>query len=204
MQVEGQTGERRERKLLLVRQRIYDAALASMRERGFEGATMQDIASLADVSRATVFNHFATKDDFLVQYHREMTEAVLGSASPAGGASATSAIEALLRRFCVWAENDRPMAAVIIGRIFASPVLLEQDRVDEMDLAAWLGAAVERGRASGEFRASVAPGVLVPLVIGALSSTALEWVLSGMHGQLWTRLEPRLHYLTQAARSEAS
>lgn len=34
-------------------------------EKGFDSTTMEDIAELADVARATVFNHFPRKSAFL-------------------------------------------------------------------------------------------------------------------------------------------
>lgn len=41
---------------------IVDAAIAEFEERGFEGATMDRIASRAGVSKRTVYNHFESKE----------------------------------------------------------------------------------------------------------------------------------------------
>lgn len=44
---------------------IRAAALALTRERGYAAMTVDDVASLAGVSRRTVFNHFSSKADLL-------------------------------------------------------------------------------------------------------------------------------------------
>ena len=45
---------------------IRAAALALTRERGYAAMTVDDVATLAGVSRRTVFNHFSSKADLLV------------------------------------------------------------------------------------------------------------------------------------------
>jgi len=53
----------RERKKLQTRQLIADTARRLFAERGFESVTVADVARAADVSEATVFNYFPTKED---------------------------------------------------------------------------------------------------------------------------------------------
>jgi AcrR family transcriptional regulator len=46
--------------------RLLAAATASCAERGFEAATVADIARRADVSAPAIYNHFGSKDDLMV------------------------------------------------------------------------------------------------------------------------------------------
>ncbi|HZE38292.1 MAG TPA: TetR/AcrR family transcriptional regulator [Stackebrandtia sp.] len=57
------TADRRERKKAATRQRIADVATMMFGERGFDAVTVNEIAEAADVSKVTVFNHFARKED---------------------------------------------------------------------------------------------------------------------------------------------
>ena len=52
----------RENKKRRTRQLIEESAVALFAERGYDHVTMAEVARRADVSSATVFNHFATKD----------------------------------------------------------------------------------------------------------------------------------------------
>jgi AcrR family transcriptional regulator len=53
----------RERKRLATRRAIQSAAVRVALERGLEGATVEEVARLADVSPRTFFNYFATKEE---------------------------------------------------------------------------------------------------------------------------------------------
>ena len=59
---------RRERKQRATREGLLTAALSLFAERGYESTTMDDIAMRADVARATAFNYFPHKEDFLLAW----------------------------------------------------------------------------------------------------------------------------------------
>ncbi|MFX1521271.1 MAG: TetR/AcrR family transcriptional regulator [Promethearchaeota archaeon] len=54
---------RRERKTLRTRQQILDAARELFNEYPYDDVKMDDIAEQADLSRATLYNHFDSKED---------------------------------------------------------------------------------------------------------------------------------------------
>lgn len=60
----------RDRKKLRQRAAMIDAARQLFRDRGFEGTRMEDIASAAEVSVATVYNYFPTKQLILLDIVR--------------------------------------------------------------------------------------------------------------------------------------
>jgi AcrR family transcriptional regulator len=61
-------GGRRERKKRETMDRIANCAAELFSSRGYDATTMEDIGECADVSRATVFNHFARKEDLVLAW----------------------------------------------------------------------------------------------------------------------------------------
>ena len=55
----------RERKKRATRAAIHDAGMRLFAEQGFAGTTIDQIADAADVSRATVFTYFPSKEDIV-------------------------------------------------------------------------------------------------------------------------------------------
>ena len=65
-------GERRETKKRETRQRISDAATELFVARGFDAVTLDDVAAAANVSKMTVFNYFARKEDLMLDREDEL------------------------------------------------------------------------------------------------------------------------------------
>ena len=59
-------GELRESKKKETRQRISDTATALFYVHGFEAVTVDEIAVAAKVSKMTVFNYFARKEELIL------------------------------------------------------------------------------------------------------------------------------------------
>ena len=57
----------RERKKLRTRQLITETAARLFVERGFDAVSVASVARAAEVSEATVFNYFPTKEDLVFQ-----------------------------------------------------------------------------------------------------------------------------------------
>ena len=65
-------GELRESKKRATRQRISDVATELFFARGFDAVTLDEIAIAAGVSKMTVFNYFARKEDLMLDRHDEL------------------------------------------------------------------------------------------------------------------------------------
>lgn len=93
--------ERRETKKRETRQRISDVATKLFVTRGFDAVTLDDVAAAAKVSKMTVFNYFARKEDLMLDRLDDLKLVVLRDAlraRPAGAAPVATlrrAIDAL-------------------------------------------------------------------------------------------------------------
>jgi AcrR family transcriptional regulator len=67
---------RRERKKEETRGRLLSTAMKLMHERGFDGITVEAIASAADVGKGTIYNYFKTKEDIVVAFFVDLERRV--------------------------------------------------------------------------------------------------------------------------------
>ena len=56
------------------RRKIYEAAMALFREKGFDDTTMRDIAAKAGVALGGAYYYYSSKDAFVLAFYREMQE----------------------------------------------------------------------------------------------------------------------------------
>jgi AcrR family transcriptional regulator len=123
----------RERKKQQTRQAIAAAAFALFADRGFDGVTVAEVARRADVSEATVFNYFPTKEDLvygrLEEFEAGLVEAVR---TRAPGQSLTAAFGEFLLGGKGLLGDAAPEARerlVAVNRIIAdSPALQARER----------------------------------------------------------------------------
>ena len=96
----------RERKKRATRIAIRDAAMRLFAERGFAGTTMDQIAEAADVSRATVFTYYASKEDIVQGDATSAVDALAAALreNAAGGTIAT--VRAWLGQLAGWIEPE--------------------------------------------------------------------------------------------------
>lgn len=115
----------RERKKQQTRRRIIDAAIGLFGERGFDNVPVAQIAQRAEVSEATVFNYFPSKEDLVYQDMEQYEIALLSAirVRPEG-----ETVTAAFRRFLLQprgalADDSIALIAEVAGIIAASPTL---------------------------------------------------------------------------------
>ncbi|WP_437317376.1 TetR/AcrR family transcriptional regulator [Sorangium sp. So ce385] len=103
-------GELRERKKRETRQRISDVATELFFARGFDAVTVEEIAAAADVSKMTVFNYFARKEDLLLDREDEVKQLLREAIGERPqGQSPLDALRRLVDRLC---EQKHPFARI--------------------------------------------------------------------------------------------
>ena len=123
----------RERKKLRTRRLIAETAVRLFAERGFEAVPVAAIARAAEVSEATVFNYFPTKED-LVYQGMEAFEAELLAAvrDRPGGESIVAAFARFVlapRGFLAAPDQDSARFLIAVSTMIAdSPALQSRER----------------------------------------------------------------------------
>jgi AcrR family transcriptional regulator len=166
------TGEER-------RAAILDAALAVFAERGYHASSIDDIAREGGISKALIYEHFASKQDLyaeLLEQHAGQLFSVLAEAISEAGRSASSRLAVGFDAFygfveehtvawrMLFREATDPEAVAVLDRItaevtgFVAGVIAEDPGVRRNDVDTEHGVQV-----------------IAQLLVGALQSLATWW-----------------------------
>ena len=122
----------RERKKQRTREQIADAAWALFAERGFEQVPVAEIAAAADVSEATVFNYFQTKEDLVFARMEVFEQELLDTIRDRDvGESIVQAFGRFVLRPRGFLGSDDPSASEgmrTVARVMRSPALRARER----------------------------------------------------------------------------
>jgi len=192
--------DRRERRRLETRERLYRAALELFGERGFLETTVEDITEAADVGKGTFFNYFPTKEHVLAAYGGERTAAVERALEKARATSG-SVLEVLGELATDSAgqshENPAVLRAIYAAHASCAPVraeLQKRMRASRKILAEIISLAQKRG----EVRSDAAPIELARVIQTVVIGFTMAWALNPeTHFQVtasktWSLIAPSL------------
>ncbi|MBN2526087.1 MAG: TetR/AcrR family transcriptional regulator [Deltaproteobacteria bacterium] len=135
------------------RTQILDAAATVFIEDGYERASMDRIAEMANASKRTVYNHFSSKEElFQAVLERVIDEAMeLKQITYDSSKSLTSQLEKFADAKIAFTQKDDWLGMIkVTAGIFSShPELVQktiQQAEDNDTLAVWLQAATDDGR----------------------------------------------------------
>ena len=174
-----ETVGRRERKKQQVRDALMEHALRLFDERGFETVTVEDVTEAADVSRTTFFRYFASKEEVLLAWMRdvgdEVAQALRDRPAVEGPVEATR--EALTSVASVYADDSRP-AALVERLRQESPAVRAAYREK---LAYWEEALADAlaARTGQDARTDLEPRLLARMAMAAVTSASDTWAARG-------------------------
>lgn len=168
--------ERQERRLCII-----DAAEAVFAQKGFDQATMDDIASTADLSKGTLYLYFKSKDDLfialasrisghLVERFEEMAE---------GSLPGVDTIRAMLGAYAEFLIARPQLFRVLTGRLISGAVMehdspsFQQHRSQVERIAKAFESAIERGKRDGSLRPDIESRQTATQIWGGLLGTLL-------------------------------
>jgi AcrR family transcriptional regulator len=200
----------RERNRAEQRDRILAAAFGLFSQRGFDEVRMADVAGAAGVSRATVFNHFGSKQGLVdaiteqvLLYYQGMLDAAL--ADPRSPTPAL--LRALFDHMAVGIETTRRVQRGIFREIarlqlgFDEGGLTERtNRENQVRLAELLA----RGQKRGEIDAAHDPAALAAAFGVLANGTITQWLFEDGADSLRDRMRAAIEILLAGAVTDSA
>lgn len=128
---------------------ILDAAIACFSENGFDNTSMDAIASHANVSKRTVYNHFSSKDKLFMAIVNKLKEnatlavPLVYRSDESLGPQLANFCHGVIEFHCQ--NESRALARILISRFIRSPQLGHEmfgnGKIFEMRLSQWIVAA---------------------------------------------------------------
>ncbi|MCB1044978.1 MAG: TetR family transcriptional regulator [Acidobacteria bacterium] len=170
----------RERKKIEKRQRILDAAIKVIAKNGFQGTTVAEVASEAQVADGTIYLYFQNKDDLLITIFEETMDRFIadGVKEIAKRTSPTDKLRAIVDLHLSGLGSNEDLAAVFQIELRHSIHTMKQFSQTKLrDYFNIIEGVIEEAQRAGELRADLDPWTAVKVVFGALDEMATNWVL---------------------------
>ena len=158
---------------------MLDAALVEFATRGYQQASIEDIAARAEVTKGAVYYYFADKHDLATDLETELWARLAGEASAHFDPSAPTLanLKVVFRAFLA-ALGDEGEARFFLRDCWAAPELEEGGRRQEERGIAIVQALVDRGMAAGELVRLDAETV-ARVLVAAFSEATLHSLTTG-------------------------
>lgn len=172
----------RDRKKQEARDRIVRAAVRLFADRGIDGTTMEDVAGVADVSVATVYNYFGTKTALVVAGVSDDADRILEDgaavlARPGRDArrAAHKLIGIYLDHFVSW---DRHLLTEVISAMFrrgAGEMTAQLVQIDERSIVQ-LAQLLEHFQSKGQIDGDMSPNEGAILLYSIVLTHIVIWL----------------------------
>ncbi len=175
--MDAQPASRRDRNKLRTRARILDAARRLFTERGVAGTTIEDLADLADVARATFFNYFPSKTAVVDTILAELDGAFYEQLGATMARDIST--QALLREFFTVSGQS-----IVDSREFQLVMIAESEKslagigTDDDRYQVMIGhfkRVADRGVARGDVRTDYPSDLLAEILVGAYATVLRSW-----------------------------
>ncbi|GAA2212937.1 TetR/AcrR family transcriptional regulator [Nonomuraea monospora] len=168
---------RRERNREAMRARVYEAAISLFAEKGYVATSFDEIADRADVARATVFNYFKRKDEFLLAWgdeRRRRLGAMLIQESSRESGVLDQLTRCMNRLGEVTADERRVTSELLLAWVRTGAPVLEEPYTSFI-----FAQIITDGKARGEVRPDVDPVAVGHLLRDTYLGTLYRWVGEG-------------------------
>jgi TetR/AcrR family fatty acid metabolism transcriptional regulator len=173
--------------------RILDAATRIFAHKGFQDATIAEIAQEAQVSEATIYDHFQTKEGLLFAIPLEVTKRLnrWAGAHLRLISGAANRLRATVYLYLDLYEKNPDYAAV------ALLILKPNARFRETEGFRLIREGfrnttktIKEGIASGELRSDLDPYIIRTVIMGAVDHVTTNWLMKGRAGPITDLVDP--------------
>lgn len=173
-----------QRRQAQTRREIEAAAIALFAERGFDDATMDDVAVAAGVSRRTAYRHFPNKEDLVFEQPRRWLERFMSvTRERLPGESLRTLIRRALIEVAELIESEQAQVLAAYSVLMKTPSLRGRHGKSDSDWRDYLFALLAPEVDTGEpamLQAAVTAGTL----IGTTNAIIATWALQQPNGDL--------------------
>ncbi len=169
------------------KERILDAAVVEIAQRGYHMTTIARIAKRAGVADGTIYLYFKNKEEILFSlFDRAMSRFIdKGQDRLLEVASASEKIRQIIELHLTLVGENRDQAIITQVELRHSLHFMGQlSRAQVGEYLAIIGKIVVQGQQGGEFRKDLDPVFASKAVFGVLDEMATDWVLSHRNTRL--------------------
>jgi AcrR family transcriptional regulator len=176
------------------RQKLFEAAIDLIAERGYTGTTVDDIALRAGVAKGTVYYNFPSKPALFEELLRHgiglLTEQFKAAVD---GRPPRDAIGALIRAQLEYIQRYRAFAQLLLAEMWRTNREWQQTlRLLREEAIAVIAGVLRAGMDSGDFPADLDVPVASSALFGAGLVVAVDWLVFNPERPV-TEVEQALH-----------
>lgn len=152
---------------------LTEVALRVFAERGYDAASMDDVARAAGITKAGIYHHVASKEALLERGLKRALDALFDVLSQPPAAAPGERLRFIVRRVAELALSLQPELSVLFRIRGNSPVeraAIERRRAFDRHVAGLLAQA----QAAGDIRSDFDPSLATRLIFG-MSNSVVEW-----------------------------
>jgi AcrR family transcriptional regulator len=167
----------RARKKLRLRHRIIAVSAERFRTQGYDHTTVDELCDELEISKATFFRYFPTKDVVLRELGASMLSGVIASTDQQG--AATDRLTSITTKVEAGCVSDPALARAMVVAGAADPSRVASAAHDPAGPLGQLASVIGSGLDRGEFKSAVPAGSLALVLAAATYGVVAQWV----HGE---------------------
>jgi AcrR family transcriptional regulator len=154
---------------------VTDVAFAIFAERGFDAASMEDVARAAGITKASIYHHVPSKEALLARGLDRALAALFGvlDEPDVRQGSARERLAAIVRRVAEITMSMRAEVSVLF-RVRGNSTTEREAMERRRTFDARITELVREAQSAGEIRADIEAALVVRLIFG-MSNSVVEW-----------------------------